>query len=662
MAKLTTEKFIAKAKAVHGDRYDYSKVKYVDSKTKVCIICKKHGEFWQQPNNHLHGINCPQCGLDNRRAKRTLPIEDFLESAKVIHGDKYDYSKVQYINRSNNVCIICPVHGEFLQSPKKHLAGHGCEKCFRESLNRRYSLGKEKFIEKANSIYNGFYDYSEVNYVNSQTYVKIVCPIHGSFMQIPSSHLKGHGCPVCGKEKAKDGKTKWSYDSCYEEAKKHKSKIDFKIAAPTAYKKAREKGWLDKYTWFIPLRKDIGFWTRERSYKEAKKYKTKTEFMKGCPTAYTKSLKNGWSIDYSWFTNDQLNVYNGKVDSIYSYFFEEQNAVYVGRTLMRRQKDRDREHLYKIDRDAVAKFAKENNCPVPSMIIIEEDLTLEEGQERERFWIEEYKSQGYTILNKAATGKGTGSLGMIGHGKWNRKSCYQEALKYKCSSEFENARGSAYAVALYNGWLKDYTWFETRWEAKWDKKACHEEAKKYKKRGEFQKGSPTAYNKARKKGWIEEYDWMTSRNKYPKGYWNDYDHCYQEAKKYTSRAEFEKGNISACQKARKKGWIDDYTWFTEKRKNKYWNKETCYKEAKKYDNRTAFAKHAEGAYNLAKKNGWIDEYTWFKLLTNYWTYEACKLEAAKYEKKSHFKKAAPGAYSKSRTNGWLDEFFPNNNK
>lgn len=91
-------------------------------------------------------------------------------------------------------------------------------------------------------------------------------------------------------------------------------------------------------------------------------------------------------------------------------------------------------------------------------------------------------------------------------------------------------------------------------------------------------------------------------------------------------------------KSQKKGWIDDYTWFTEKRKNKYWNKETCYKEAKKYDNRTAFAKHAEGAYNLAKKNGWIDEYTWFKLLTNYWTYEACKLEAAKYEKRAISKK------------------------
>ena len=587
-----------------------------------------------------------------------LTTEEFIAKAKAVHGGKYDYSKVEYIDNQTKVCIICKEHGEFEQSPKKHLAGQGCIKCHRKAMAKRYSMGKEKFIEKANAVHHGFFGYSEVEYVNSQTYVKIACPIHGPFMQIPSSHLKGHGCPACGRGKTEDRKTKWTHESCYEEAKKYKSKIEFKIAAPTAYSKARKNGWIIEYNWFTPLRKDLGFWTKERCCEEAKKYKTKTEFMEGSPTAYSKSLKNGWNIDYTWFTNDQLNVFNGKVDSIYSYFFEEQNAVYVGRTLMKRQKDRDREHLYKIDRDAVAKFAKENNCSVPSMIIIEDNLTLEEGQEREKFWIEEYKRQGYKILNKAATGRGTSSLGMIGHGKWNRKTCYQEALKYKCASEFENAKGSAYAAALYNGWLKDYTWFETRWEAKWDEKACYEEAKKYKKRGEFQKGSPGAYNKARKMGWIETYDWMSSRNKYPFEYWDDYDHCYNEAKKYHSRAEFEKNNNSACRKARKNGWIDEYTWFTEKRKNRYWNKETCYEEAQKYNSRTAFAKHADRAYQLAKQKGWIDDYTWFKPLTGYWTYEACKAEAAKYEKRGQFKAGCPGAYSKSRINGWLDEFFP----
>ena len=324
---------------------------------------------------------------------------------------------------------------------------------------------------------------------------------------------------------------------------------------------------------------------------------------------------------------------------------------------MRRQKDRDREHLYKVDRDAVAKFAREKNCSVPPMVILEDNLTLEEGQEREQFWVEEYRLQGYSILNKAATGKGVSSLGMIGHGKWNRKSCYREALKYHCASEFEKAKGSAYAAALYNGWLKDYTWFEVHWKEKWNKQSCYSEARKYSKRTDFQKGSPSAYNKSRKKGWIEEYDWMISRNKYPFRYWDSYEHCYQEALKYKSRVEFQKGNSSAYKKSYKEGWINDYKWFNEKAKNNYWNKETCYEEAKKYKRATTFYKNAPRAYQLSKDNGWDADYTWF-VKPFRWTYEACKAEASKYESRGHFKAGCVGAYNKSRIKGWLDEFFP----
>ena len=588
-----------------------------------------------------------------------LTTEEFIKKARKVHGDRYDYSKVEYVNNQTKVCIICKEHGEFWQIPQKHLTGQGCIKCHREAMAKRYSLGKEKFIEKSNAVHNGFYDYSEVEYVNGHMKVKIICPIHGIFEQEPSSHLQGHGCPFCADVENGKKKRKWTYDSCYEEAKKHKSKIAFKIAAPTAYAKARTMGWLNEYTWFTSLRKDLGFWTKEQCFEEAKKYKSKTEFMEGCPTAYSKSLKNGWSIAYTWFTNEQINVYKGKVDSIYSYFFEKQNAVYVGRTLMKRQKDRDREHIYKVDRDAVAKYAKECDCPVPPMVIIEDNLTLEEGQERERFWIDEYKQQGYTILNKAATGKGTSSLGMIGHGKWNRKSCFKEAQKYKNATAFEKGSGGAYNAALTNGWLSEYTWFIKLWEPKWDKKACYEEAKKYKTRGEFQNGSTSAYNKALRKGWIDEYYWMPARMQKPVGYWNNYEKCFQEAKKYNSRFEFEKGNISAYQKALKNGWLDDYTWFKEMKKpNGYWNRETCYEEAKKYSSKKEFKQHVNGAYQFAYKEGWLNDYTWFKPLTGYWTYEACKAEAAKYEKRGQFKAAQPSAYTKSRKNGWIDEFFP----
>ena len=122
--KLTTETFVERAKIVHNCRYDYSKVKYVNSHTKVCIICPEHGEFWQTPYNHLKGQGCFKCC-----GKEKLTTEEFIKRAIKVHGDKYDYSKVEYINIKTPVCIICPEHGEFWQKPIKHLIGENCPSC-----------------------------------------------------------------------------------------------------------------------------------------------------------------------------------------------------------------------------------------------------------------------------------------------------------------------------------------------------------------------------------------------------------------------------------------------------------------------------------------------------------------------------------------------------
>lgn len=112
-----------KAKAIHGNKYDYSKVNYVNTKEKVCIICPTHGEFWQRPNGHLNGLGCDKCGKTY-----SYTTEEFIEKAKQIHGNKYDYSKVKYINAQTKVCIICPIHGEFWQTPYKHLnLKEGCQ-------------------------------------------------------------------------------------------------------------------------------------------------------------------------------------------------------------------------------------------------------------------------------------------------------------------------------------------------------------------------------------------------------------------------------------------------------------------------------------------------------------------------------------------------------
>ena len=192
MRKLTTEEFVEKAKTVHGDKYDYSKVEYLNNSTYVCIICPEHGEFWQKPSNHLMGNGCPKCN------GKGLSSEEYIIEAHKVHGDKYDYSKVDYKSKKEKICIICPEHGEFWQIAQSHLSGHGCPKCAIEHCGDTQRLSKEDFISKAKSIHGDKYDYSKVEYVNAQTKVCIICPEHGEFLQIPNAHLRGNGCPKCG--------------------------------------------------------------------------------------------------------------------------------------------------------------------------------------------------------------------------------------------------------------------------------------------------------------------------------------------------------------------------------------------------------------------------------------------------------------------------------
>ena len=131
---LTTEQFIAKAIAIHGSAYDYSKVEYERNSKKVCIICPKHGEFWQTPNNHLTGFACRFCGYEYKSRKRAMTKKEFIEKANNIHKFKYDYSKVEYTNKRTKVCIVCPKHGEFWITPERHIyRGAGCTECNKDS-------------------------------------------------------------------------------------------------------------------------------------------------------------------------------------------------------------------------------------------------------------------------------------------------------------------------------------------------------------------------------------------------------------------------------------------------------------------------------------------------------------------------------------------------
>ena len=200
LKKKTTEEFIKKARTIHGDKYDYSKAKYVNAISKICIVCPTHGEFWQRPFIHLSSKGCPICGIEKRIIKKTKTTEQFIEEAKKVHGDKYDYSKVEYNGCFKKICIICPEHGEFWQTPDLHLQGKGCRKCGYEknSINRTKAF--EQFVNEARQLHGDKYDYSMVEYKGCETKVCIICPIHGEFWQTPSNHIHGRGCKKCSKE------------------------------------------------------------------------------------------------------------------------------------------------------------------------------------------------------------------------------------------------------------------------------------------------------------------------------------------------------------------------------------------------------------------------------------------------------------------------------
>lgn len=133
--------FASKARAVHGNTYDYAKVVYKNSTSKVTITCSKHGDFDQLPGSHLRGIGCPACGLEgpliaNQLASKKAALE-FTRKADLVHQGKYDYKCVIYEKCSNKVKIICKKHGPFLQTPNEHLAGSGCPKCKSSRMERR---------------------------------------------------------------------------------------------------------------------------------------------------------------------------------------------------------------------------------------------------------------------------------------------------------------------------------------------------------------------------------------------------------------------------------------------------------------------------------------------------------------------------------------------
>lgn len=226
--KKTNKEFISQLEEKFGDIFDYSQVNYIDSKTNIDLVCSTHGTISRLPHHQLRSKGCPKC-LDKKFDTNIL-----IEKFKECHGDRYDYSFVNYVNKNTKVQIVCKEHGKFEQLPTHHRRGQKCYHCAKEESKSDIN----ELISEFKIIHNNIYTYDKVNYVDWKTYIKIKCSKHGYFEQSPNNHKKGAGCPTCNFSKGELLVSKYlndmyinhleqfSFDDC---RNKRKLKFDFYI-------------------------------------------------------------------------------------------------------------------------------------------------------------------------------------------------------------------------------------------------------------------------------------------------------------------------------------------------------------------------------------------------------------------------------------------------
>lgn len=199
-----SEDFFRRCREIHHDKYDYSEAVYTGTRNKITIICPIHGRFEQTANEHVRGAGCPQCFEERRGETCRNDKETFVNKARIIFEDKYDYSEFEYINSKTPGIIICPDHGPFLKAPSYHLRGQGCPRCSKHNHQRT----QEETIAECRVVHGDTYDLSKVVYNGSSGKITVGCRIHGDFRISWGHFLNGQGCPKCRYIKSAQNKTK----------------------------------------------------------------------------------------------------------------------------------------------------------------------------------------------------------------------------------------------------------------------------------------------------------------------------------------------------------------------------------------------------------------------------------------------------------------------
>lgn len=229
--KRTTELAVTEFKEVHGDKYNYDKYIFISTKTKGIITCSIHGDFEQSFDKHKYGNGCPKCGKKERKTN-----EEIISEFKEVHGEKYDYSLMEYKNVDTKIKIICPTHGVFEQSPYSHgKQGKGCPKCSGKNLT------KTELVKEFKMVHGNKYDYKNMKIVHFREKITVTCKDHGDFKILATNHKAGKGCPKCAGKNLTN--TEWisKFKQVHGEIYSYK-KFDFKATSVKSIFICKEHG------------------------------------------------------------------------------------------------------------------------------------------------------------------------------------------------------------------------------------------------------------------------------------------------------------------------------------------------------------------------------------------------------------------------------------
>ena len=432
-------------------------------------------------------------------------------------------------------------------------------------------------------------------------------------------------------------KKKWNKDMVHKIALDYKTKSEFNKYAKAAYGAAKKYGWFDEVTSHM-ISPQIK-WTKEMIASEAKKYKTKEGFRKGSPKAY--------GAAHSWGIMDEVSQHMVPLGDlfnrfVYAYEFPD-NTVYIGLT---HDKD-ERDYLHKI-KGPIHDYINSTGLNPTLKLISADYIDASDAQKLEACTIEDYRNNGWKLLNKAKAG----SLGMC-KVFWTKDKVQNEANKYRRRIDFQNQSSKAYAAALRNGWLDEVCDHMEQTFITWTLEKVKEIADEYTDVTDFQKNSPKAYGAAYRNGWLD----IVTQGMERKRDWTD-DEIKNEMLKFNSLVDFRKnsnsGYVTAVSRFGSK-FINDFYGSTGKIN---WTPELLKKESSKYNTRLEFQRGSASAYRAAQRMGVLDDIVKDMEPDFIWTEDKVREEAKKYNTRMDFKKGSKTAYKYALKWGILDELIP----